>query len=320
MFRLAAPALAALALSASLAPAATLGGHTSFFVFGDSLSDPGNLYAATGGTVPASPPYWNGRFSNGPTWAEDVAADFTAKGLATGNFAFGKANAIPDADPIPDLPTQIGLFDATVPAAALGSSPLAAIWIGANDLFGALDAGLDTAGVVATAIAAARAEAASIAALATRGITDFVVLNLADIGTTPWYTLIEPGKAASATAGAEAFNAELADQLALLRKTGLDVTAIDTHALFEELQADPAAFGLADATTPCLIPGVKLCSTEEADKLAFFDLVHPTKQIHSRIAEIVENALEPAAVPLPASAPLLAGALGLLTLRRRRAA
>ena len=33
-------------------------------VFGDSLSDTGNLYAASGG-FPPSPPYFDGNFSNG---------------------------------------------------------------------------------------------------------------------------------------------------------------------------------------------------------------------------------------------------------------
>ena len=40
--------------------------------FGDSLSDNGNLYKLFYKILPKSPPYYNGRFSNGPTWAEDV--------------------------------------------------------------------------------------------------------------------------------------------------------------------------------------------------------------------------------------------------------
>ncbi|MEH1830786.1 MAG: hypothetical protein V7L29_01550 [Nostoc sp.] len=36
------------------------------YVFGDSLSDTGNIYNATGKTYPQSPPYFEGRFSDGP--------------------------------------------------------------------------------------------------------------------------------------------------------------------------------------------------------------------------------------------------------------
>ncbi len=62
-------------------------------VFGDSLSDTGNLYAATGGGVPPDPPYWQGRASNGPLWSELLAADLGAaltnnaiNGATTGTY------------------------------------------------------------------------------------------------------------------------------------------------------------------------------------------------------------------------------------------
>ena len=40
-------------------------------VFGDEKSDNGNTYALY--HIPVSPPYWHGRFSNGPVWAEYLA-------------------------------------------------------------------------------------------------------------------------------------------------------------------------------------------------------------------------------------------------------
>ncbi|MHC5830296.1 MAG: SGNH/GDSL hydrolase family protein, partial [Nostoc sp.] len=43
------------------------------YVFGDSLSDTGNIYNATyatGKPYPASPPYFEGRFSDGPIWVD----------------------------------------------------------------------------------------------------------------------------------------------------------------------------------------------------------------------------------------------------------
>ena len=44
-------------------------------IFGDSLSDNGNAFKATGGAIPASPPYFNGRFSNGPVWVEGFSTE-----------------------------------------------------------------------------------------------------------------------------------------------------------------------------------------------------------------------------------------------------
>lgn len=42
-------------------------------VFGDSLSERGNFFLASGGAFPPTPPYHEGRFSNGPAWIEYFA-------------------------------------------------------------------------------------------------------------------------------------------------------------------------------------------------------------------------------------------------------
>ncbi len=44
---------------------------TEIVVFGDSDSDVGHGPPRFG--IPASPPYFNGRFSNGPVWVERLA-------------------------------------------------------------------------------------------------------------------------------------------------------------------------------------------------------------------------------------------------------
>ena len=45
--------------------------YTGIYVFGDSLSDSGRLFAAT--QIPP-PPYYQGRFSNGPIWIDYLGA------------------------------------------------------------------------------------------------------------------------------------------------------------------------------------------------------------------------------------------------------
>ena len=39
-------------------------------MFGDSLSDNGNLYEYMQRQLPQSPPYYEGRFADGPVWVE----------------------------------------------------------------------------------------------------------------------------------------------------------------------------------------------------------------------------------------------------------
>src|SRR5262245_14581793 len=90
-------ALVALSLTALLLPSSAQARNplTEVVVFGDSLSDTGNLFLASGGTV-ATPPYFNGRFSNGPVWVEVLADKLgldapTPSVLGGTNFAFGGA-------------------------------------------------------------------------------------------------------------------------------------------------------------------------------------------------------------------------------------
>ncbi|MFM7750944.1 MAG: hypothetical protein ACKPB0_11095, partial [Opitutaceae bacterium] len=58
----------ALALALGSIAAAQNRTFTNVYVFGDSLSDTGNLFAATSALGAANPPapYFQGRFSNGP--------------------------------------------------------------------------------------------------------------------------------------------------------------------------------------------------------------------------------------------------------------
>src|SRR4026209_484478 len=75
MWRLAGLASLALLVMAKLAFA---GPFSTIILFGDSLSDTGNVFDATSavpGTaaIPISPPYFRGRFANGPMWIEELA-------------------------------------------------------------------------------------------------------------------------------------------------------------------------------------------------------------------------------------------------------
>src|SRR5262249_420524 len=46
---------------------------SNLVVFGDSLDDVGNLSRITGGALPPGDIYYQGRFSNGPLWADTLA-------------------------------------------------------------------------------------------------------------------------------------------------------------------------------------------------------------------------------------------------------
>ena len=112
-------AMMVLAASLSLGSAPASANFTTLFAFGDSLSDAGNLYLATG---QPGPPYVGGHFSNGPTWVEDLSVDLRlgtlAPSLLGGNdFAYGGAQTgVNLVNPSParpiDLPAQISAYEA----------------------------------------------------------------------------------------------------------------------------------------------------------------------------------------------------------------
>lgn len=317
--------VAAAALTGSIASgvsAATIRTDaSSFWVLGDSLSDPGNLFSVTRGETPASPPYFAGRFSNGPVWSEALSSALRAQGMATGNVAFGGARAVTDDDPVPDLTAQIQIVAPAIKERG-GERPVAALWFGANDL---IESRSDD--VVDAAASAVGRGARTLADLG--GVQDFLIFNLPDLGATPRYALFEPESAAAARAATRRFNATLGREIEDLRSEGLRVRKIDIARVFDDLRADPLRYGVEDATLPCLFPSAGaaqafgqslVCSPREAGQRAFFDPLHPNAVVHGEIGSLAEAAIMP--IPLPASGLLLGGAVLALVasrLRRRKA-
>ncbi len=106
----------AVGLGAAASPASA---YTTIYSFGDSLSDVGNVYAASGGLYPVSP-YYKGRFSNGDNWVDDLSAMLglgAVKPSADGghDFAVGGAETGPTlvnpGTPLVDLNQQIKAFN-----------------------------------------------------------------------------------------------------------------------------------------------------------------------------------------------------------------
>lgn len=307
-------ALLGLAMLLAQPATAAIVDYTSLHVLGDSLSDDGNLHRLTFRRVPDSPPYWSGRFSNGPVWADYLAADFAAAGLPRSNHAYGGAKARTDRDLIPDLGLQARLFRNTS-GSRRGARPLVAIWAGANDL---LEAG-GARGIGRVARGAADAVGSVAEDLAGRGVRDFVILNLPNLGRTPRFAGDRLGRRSLAR-GSRIYNARLDLRVDGLRAAGSTVHAIDAFALFNALLADPEAFGVSDTTTPCLRSG-RRCAPEEERERAFFDPIHPATSIHAHLADAARARIDPPAVavaaavapvPLPATGALLLAGLAAL--------
>lgn len=277
------------ATTATMASAATTPAFTDLVVFGDSLSDSGNI--APGFT-----------FTNGQTFAGQLGALPFASGGT--NFAFGGAQAATNDDASPDFAAQRELFNAFNPT--LGDNPLTVVFFGGNDLLNATDG--------SAVVNALTAISTGIGDLANRfGLTRFLVPGLPDLGRIP-LNLNTPG-AGAATAASVIFNDLLQQQVTALDASPfLDVTFLDTFSLLNTILDDPAAAGFDPDTAGLTC----LSGTIDCDGFVFFDGIHPTQAVHAILAGEVLAAAAPAPVPLPAGGLLLLTAIGGLVAARRR--
>ncbi len=67
--------------------------YSQLVVFGDSLSDTGNLFALSGGLFPPPSDYYRGRYSNGILWVEHLAPRLGLSYRQETNFALAGAGS-----------------------------------------------------------------------------------------------------------------------------------------------------------------------------------------------------------------------------------
>ncbi|UUX97061.1 SGNH/GDSL hydrolase family protein [Aquabacterium sp. J223] len=311
----------ALLLPLAAAPLPALS-YTGLYVFGDSLSDPGNLRTLTTAVnalnplVPLlpDPSYSTGRFSNGPVAAEVLAG---ALGLGAGqvfNFAFGGGqtglgNLYPELDLLAQtgITAQVSAYRGLVPAADPGA--LYMVWGGPNDFFAgtALLSGT-TAPTAVTQLLGA------ITSLYDEGARQFLVPLMPDLGATP---LFAGGPLAGlATLQTQSFNSLLAAGLNGLGLAGAHFTVFDTFGLLVQVQANPGAYGFTNTSQSCVTGNFFAVTAVCADPgdYVFWDAVHPTAEAHA----ILGRAMAVAAIPEPSTYLLMALGLALLGAAARR--
>ena len=267
----------------STAVPAAAGHFARLVVFGDSLSDTGAVFAVTQGAVPPSPPYYAGRFSNGPVWPEYLGA---ALSLPVENFAYGgaqtdHANLFDGLFGIdyPGLSDEIALFRGR--SAAVDPDAIYVVWAGANDFRAALSRGqTPDMGAMVTNILSA------IDALYLAGARYVVVPNLPDLGLTP------EGRASGTgpliTFLSATFNQHLEDALEARAPRAI---RLDVFRLMTQVVNDPSEYGFTNVTTPCLTPA-GVCG--DPDRYLFWDHVHPTTHGHAVLADKLARAINQA--------------------------
>ncbi|HEY9876249.1 MAG TPA: SGNH/GDSL hydrolase family protein [Candidatus Obscuribacterales bacterium] len=242
------------------------------YVFGDSLSDAGNVFRATRGMYPPNPPYFQGRYSNGPVWVENLASKLALTPKQVSNFACGGATTGSESSiGVPGLSVQVQSF--TKAHRQVNPNALYVIWAGANDY-------LHGTGNITRTIANL---SEAIASLATSGAKTILVGNLPDLGKIPATRNNVSSSSLSSLTREHNFN--LANSLDILKqKFGSDtqILTLDAYSLYQEAITTPAKFGFTNVTGSCL-DNYAVCKSP--DQFLFWDSIHPTAATHRILAE-----------------------------------
>ncbi len=334
-----------------LAPMASQASAITQYVFGDSLSDTGNLFSALGYNFP-NPPSYHDSFTNGPVAVQLLAQSLGGNanpslwttgfhdihglfgpGFTPGpNYAVaGATSAITHTAPETiDLPYQIGAYLLHSGGSAAATA-LYTVMIGGNDVRdavlnnhpGGVTAGVDT-------------ELAGIQSLISHGAKRVLVGNVPNVGLIPEFTMgSNPAGPALATKYSIEYDALLSAGLAQERAAnpGADIALFNLYDFNQNLLAHARDYGFTNTTDPCytnaetivtdptLAPTTSTaCGANAAniDHLVYWDEIHPTATVQALWAQGLEQT---AAVPEPASLALLAtGLLGIALVRKQSGA
>ena len=271
-------------------------------VFGDSLSDTGNLYEYMKHQLPSSPPYFEGRFSNGPVWIENVVKHYYPNRLSQSllNYAFGGSGVSVDDDDdvLFTLQREVDSYLLSHHDMAEPDS-LFVIWIGANNYIGMPD---DPEHAVIEVNKGIRSE---LGRLVAHGAKHMMVLTIPDLGKMP--------------AAAEFDMVDLWTNLSkkhnmILRETfwemrdqypGVEWIFYDVNEMFTKALDVSDEYGFTNVKDTCyelLMSGTKneqsisMLSIASSPKVLkspgdacegylFFDPIHPTARAHRIIAD-----------------------------------
>jgi phospholipase/lecithinase/hemolysin len=268
-----------LSLVCLFALSASVTAYDKIIAFADSLTDNGNDYKYS--KFPSSPPYWRGRFSNGPTWLDEVTKQMpntTVINRGFGGATTDSAYTYPEYNhfKVPGLLQEIA--DYPVPG---DESSLFIIFIGYNDLNSLINPTLYTVTTPLTK--------EIIADNVMKGIKNieekyhgkqFLVMIAPPFDKWP---VVKDADKAKANELVTSYNALLKTKLDKL--THVEIKIADIHAWFEEATANPGQFGLRTDNGPCVPDIVQPVACSDPNTHFFWDLYHPNTKVHKALGE-----------------------------------
>jgi outer membrane lipase/esterase len=284
-------------------------------ILGSSLSDTGNQCQAKPSECLPTPPAYQQLDSNGPIWVTTVAARYGASAVNSlrggTNFAYADARTgtVPSfGTTAPTPPIAPSLLEQTETMLARNGFNINPQFLVILEAGGAFSNNAEAAlglvlanpasatTIVGNTVTAALTDVVGILnRLYAAGARNVVLVNSPNLGAIPASTLSgNPLITTLLTQMAGGFNANLATQVNNVKAVspGLNVYLVDAFVLQSQVQANPAAFGFANATQPCFVQATAttpqiLCSTDPAVQNTFFfwDTKHPTYATGQLVAQ-----------------------------------
>lgn len=271
-------------------------------VFGDSTSDNGNLYRFTEGAhlvyatpvIPKNPPYYQGRFSNGPVWVENLAQ---ALNVPLDDYAYGGAWVEPYADSKQMVPFNLSMqIDFYLVESLLDfnrANHLYVISAGANDYTqGRSNVDYATTNTVNTM-------QALIEGLIVYGAKNFLILNLPDLSYIPEVTRQGPEFAAQMSAVSQLHDQKFTDMVNRLVQKYKEVKfiSIDLRNYYDDIRLHPEKYALKNVSDSCYSGGYFSPPTQQIATIAQKINLQLEQNISLREAYLISEAVQRGAKP-----------------------
>lgn len=269
--------------------------YTKIVVFGDSLSDSGNLASLPDYSFLNKSPYKRG-FTNGVTAVVHLAKflglplkpSLHLDGTVDGNN-FSVAGARAAGNSGIDLNAQLAVFLKSQAGKARADT-LYVIFFGGNDIRDMRDKPEKVAAALLNKATSNIQSALS--QLATAGATHFLVVNAPDIGSIPETHLLasagKPNLVKYASQKSSLFNKNLAQTVAQInKKKGVKIVLFDLLSFFKGLGDNGKAYNFNNSQQACYSTAsfkyYAGCNDAKMNSFVFFDEIHPTQRVHERV-------------------------------------
>lgn len=275
-------------------------------IFGDSLSDTGNLSSVTT-SFPF--PFYQNRISNGPVVVDFLASELGLNAQASrhlssvaggSNFAIAGGNVV--GNDVEDLSSQVSAYLQRSQAQA-NSYALFFVMIGGNDL-------RDIRSISSSSAADNRINEVrdtllfELERLYNAGARTFMVANVANIGRLP-ETIVRLQEDSNIVARAENYVRRYNSQLSLAldefsAQPGVSIKEFDLFVELETLVMNSAALGFTQTEVGCFtLDGFSFQDDcvfgTRFDRFVFFDSLHPSAKTNSIVGETLPRYIPDAA-------------------------